>query len=192
MSHYPPHWWSHIEVADKPDWEILPHEAAAGEVILSKRHELGLLSNLAPTPFVLDGKTYASVEALWQMTKLPEGEDPEDPRALVSWPTDRATMRTLAGLEAKRLGDQASQLMKTHGWAWVSYEGDRWPYPEQTRGPFYRLIRQALEAKLEANPEVRAVLSATRGLLLRPDHTQTGPLSPAHLYHEMWMELRDQ
>lgn len=192
MSQYPPHWWARLELADKPDWEILPHEAAAGEVILSKRNELGLLSNLAPTAFELDGLRYASVEALWQMTKLPDSADPLDPRSAVVWPVARATMRTLAGLEAKRLGDQSSDLMKTHGWGWVSYSAERWTYPEKTRGPFYHLIRRALEAKLAAHREVRDVLRATRGLRLRPDHVQTGLLSPAHLYHEMWMELRDQ
>ena len=34
-----------------PAWEIFPQDAKAGEVILSKRNELGLLSNFAPTPF---------------------------------------------------------------------------------------------------------------------------------------------
>src|SRR2546422_9737601 len=62
--HYPAHWWTPIIDPKKPDWEIMPQEAAAGEVILSKRHELGLLSNFAPTPFVFHGKRYASLEGL--------------------------------------------------------------------------------------------------------------------------------
>ena len=38
---YPAHWWTPIVDPKKPDWEILPQEAGPGEVILSKRHELG-------------------------------------------------------------------------------------------------------------------------------------------------------
>lgn len=192
MSQYPAHWWSHLEDPNKPEWEILPHEAGPGEVIVSKRNELGILSNLAPTPFELDGVSYASIEALWQMTKLPDEADPNDPRHQFTWPVDRARMRTLSGLESKRLGDVASALMKTHGWNWVSVNGERWAYPEAERGPFYRMIRRAMQAKLTATPEVGRILAMTKGLKLRPDHTQTGLLSPAHLYHEMWMEIRDQ
>src|SRR5205807_10219141 len=46
---YPAHWWTPIDDPKKPEWEILPQEAGPGEVILSKRNELGLLSNFAPT-----------------------------------------------------------------------------------------------------------------------------------------------
>ncbi len=55
-------WFAPINDRNKPSWEILPQEAKAGEVILSKRNELGILSNFAATPFELDGKRYASVE----------------------------------------------------------------------------------------------------------------------------------
>src|SRR6267378_730387 len=76
---YPAQWWTPIVDPKKPDWEILPQEAGPSEVILSKRNELGLLSNFAPTPFVFHGKRYASPEGFWQMMKYPEGAD--DPRA---------------------------------------------------------------------------------------------------------------
>ncbi len=62
---YPAHWWTPVVDPNKPDWEILPQEAGPGEVILSKRNELGLLSNFAPTPFVFHGKRYASLEGFW-------------------------------------------------------------------------------------------------------------------------------
>ena len=42
-------------------------------MILSKRNELGILSNFAATPFTLYGKRYASVEGFWQMMLYPEG-----------------------------------------------------------------------------------------------------------------------
>ena len=37
-----------------------PQAAGPGEVILSKRNDLGILSNFAPTPFVYHGIRYAS------------------------------------------------------------------------------------------------------------------------------------
>lgn len=76
---YPAHWWTPVSQKGAPSWEILPQEAGAGEVILSKRDELGLLSNFAATPFAYEGKRYASLEGFWQMMKYPEG--PSDARA---------------------------------------------------------------------------------------------------------------
>lgn len=55
-SAYPAIWFAPIKDANKPDWEILPQEARDGEVSLSKRNELGILSNFAATPFVRYGK----------------------------------------------------------------------------------------------------------------------------------------
>ena len=68
----------------RPTWEILPQAAGPGEVIVSKRHELGLLSNFAPTPFTFRGQRYASLEGFWQMMLYPDG--PDDPRATVPRP----------------------------------------------------------------------------------------------------------
>src|SRR5277367_2930622 len=88
---YPAHWWAPVPEAGKPDWEILPQAAKPGEVILSKRNELGILSNFAATPFTLYGKRYASVEGFWQMMLYPEG--PGDPRAKfpgLTWPHTRS------------------------------------------------------------------------------------------------------
>src|SRR5512137_243234 len=77
---YPSRWWSPVSREGAPAWEILPQEADPGEVILSKRNELGLLSNFAATPFTFRGQRYASLEGFWQMMKYPEG--PDDPRAM--------------------------------------------------------------------------------------------------------------
>jgi hypothetical protein len=78
-TNYPAHWWTPVATNGAPSWEILPQEAGPGEVILSKRNELGLLSNFAATPFNFRGKRYASLEGFWQMMKYPESAD--DPRA---------------------------------------------------------------------------------------------------------------
>jgi len=42
-AHHPAHWWTPIPTNVAPAWEILPQAAAPGEVILSKRNQLGLL-----------------------------------------------------------------------------------------------------------------------------------------------------
>jgi len=69
-SRYPAHWWTPVAKEGAPAWEILPQEAGPGEVILSKRNELGLLSNFAPTAFTFHGKRYASLEGFWQMMNI--------------------------------------------------------------------------------------------------------------------------
>src|SRR5579862_950206 len=66
---YPPYWWAPVPENQKASWEILPQAAGPGEVILSKRNELGILSNFAATPFTFRGRRYASVEGFWQMMK---------------------------------------------------------------------------------------------------------------------------
>src|ERR1700744_5676814 len=83
---YPAKWWQPVSSESAPAWELLPKAAAPGEVILSKRNELGLLSNFAPPPFTLHGNRYASLEGFWQMMKYPETAD--DARATfpgISW-----------------------------------------------------------------------------------------------------------
>jgi hypothetical protein len=42
-----------VPEANTPDREILPQAAKPGEVVLSKRNELGILSNFAAAPFWL-------------------------------------------------------------------------------------------------------------------------------------------
>lgn len=76
---YPAHWWTPVPEDQKAVWEIMPQAAKPGEVVLSKRNELGILSNFARTPFTFHGKRYASVEGFWQTMLYPEG--PHDPRA---------------------------------------------------------------------------------------------------------------
>src|SRR3979490_2201968 len=99
---YPASWWSPALKKSAREWEILPQEAGPGEVILSKRNELGLLSNFAATPFKFRGKQYASLEGFWQMMKYPEG--PDDPRATFAgaqWAFTRQQVAQMTGFEAK-------------------------------------------------------------------------------------------
>jgi hypothetical protein len=86
---YPAHWWTPVPENQRASWEILPQAAKPGQVILSKRNELGILSNFAATPFAFQGRRYASVEGFWQMMLYPESSD--DPRAKTRDPVDSHT-----------------------------------------------------------------------------------------------------
>jgi len=190
---YPASWWTPAPEAGKPDWEILPQAAKNGEVILSKRNELGILSNFAATPFTYRGKRYASVEGFWQMMLYPEG--PDHPRAKASgiiWPHTREQVAQMTAFEAKDAGAFALQNMGKLGIDWVTFEGRRMPYRAAAKGEHYRLIVDAMRAKLEQNPEVRRILLATGDLVLRPDHIQEPDAPPEWQYFRIWMELRSE
>ncbi len=191
-AHYPAHWWAAVPRRDAASWEILPRDAGPGEVILSKRNELGLLSNFAHTPFVFHGTRYPSLEGFWQMMKYPEG--PEDGRTKfpgITWPHTRQEVSQMVGAEAKAAGSLATRNMKAMGIDWVTFEGTRMPYRTQERGPHYDLIVEATWAKVRQNPNVRDVLLSTGNLVLRPDHHQDPDAPPAWRYHEIMMMIRD-
>lgn len=191
---YPAEWFEPVSQEKKYSWEILPQEAAPGEVILSKRHELGIFSNFAATPFEYRGKRYASVEGFWQMMLYPES--PRDPRARcrkARWPAHRrADVAQMVAFEAKKAGDEAFAAMKACGIDWVSFEGERFRYESQTPGRHHQLIIEAMRAKLEQNPKVRELLLQTAGLRLRPDHHQDPHSPPEWRYFEIWMQFREE
>ncbi|HXI61755.1 MAG TPA: hypothetical protein VNF70_03560 [Pyrinomonadaceae bacterium] len=190
---YPAHWWTPIVDPKKPDWEILPQEAAAGEVILSKRHELGLLSNFAATPFVFHGKKYASLEGFWQMMKYPE--DRNDPRAKfagLEWKYTRDQVAQMVAFEANAAGALASANMTKMGITWVSFEGRRFEYKPAAPGEHYKLIVAATWEKVKQNPEVKRVLLATGDLILKPDHHQEANAPAAWAYYEILTQIRTE
>src|SRR5215213_6174516 len=135
---YPSTWWTPGTKKKGQEWEILPQEAGPGEVILSKRNELGLLSNFAATPFTFRGKKYASLEGFWQMMKFPEG--PDDARAKfagLEWKYKRDEVGQLTAFDAKKAGDLASQNMKKMGIDWVTFEGKQMLYKAKKPGEHY-------------------------------------------------------
>jgi predicted NAD-dependent protein-ADP-ribosyltransferase YbiA (DUF1768 family) len=190
---YPAHWWAPVSKQGAPSWEIMPQEAEPGEVILSKRNELGLLSNFAPTPFVFHGQRYASLEGFWQMMKYPEGDD--DPRAGfpgLQWQYTRQQVAGLTSFAAKKAGDLAEQNMKKMNIDWVSFEGRRFEYKPAVPGEHYRLIVAATWEKVRQNPEVKKVLLSTGDLVLRPDHHQERSAPAAWRYYDILMEIRKE
>ncbi len=190
---YPSHWWADFPKAEAYDWEILPQEAGANEVIVSKRNELGLLSNFADTPFELDGVRYASLEGFWQMMKFPESEEDERCRdQSFDWKFGRDQVGQMLGFDAVAAGDYADTLMNQLGIDWVSYRGNRLPLWTDLKGEHYKLIVRATAAKLEQNPNVVEVLKKTHPLVLRPDHFQPEDAPPAWKYFEIYMEFRQK
>lgn len=187
-TNYPAVWWQPVTREQAASWEILPQDAGPGEVILSKRNELSLLSNFAATPFEFHGKKYASLEGFWQAMKYPESAD--DPRAKAEWRYTRGQVAQMTGLEAKHAGDLASANMKTLGFTWVSFEGERFEYRPKQTGRHYQLIVEATRAKVEQNPEVKRVLLATGTLVLKPDHRQEPDAVAAWRYYEILTVIR--
>jgi predicted NAD-dependent protein-ADP-ribosyltransferase YbiA (DUF1768 family) len=190
---YPAHWWTPVAEANKPDWEILPQAAKPGEVILSKRNELGILSNFAATPFTLYGKRYASVEGFWQMMLYPEG--PDDPRAKfpgIAWPHTREEVGQMTAFVAKNAGEIGEKNMQKMGIDWVTFDGKRMKYWSIEKGEHYRIIVAAMRAKLEQNPQVKQILLSTGNLVLLPDHYQETNAPAEWRYFEIWMDLRSE
>jgi predicted NAD-dependent protein-ADP-ribosyltransferase YbiA (DUF1768 family) len=188
---YPAHWWAPVPKEGAPAWEILPQEAGPGEVILSKRHELGLLSNFAATPFTFRGQRYASLEGFWQMMLYPESSD--DPRATFKglvWKHTRAQVAQMTAFDAKDAGTLAEDNMRKMGIGWVTFEGRQIEYRPVVPGEHYRLIVEATREKVRQNPEVRRVLLATGALILRPDHHQEPNAPAAWRYYEILMMIR--
>ena len=189
---YPRHWWTAIDDPHKPEWEILPQDAKQGEVIISKRNELGLLSNFAATPFTFRGKRYASLEGFWQAMKYPEG--PSDPRMRdpnVKWRFTRDQVEQMVGFEAKEAGDLASANMRKLGIDWVSFDCKRFPYRPPQPGEHYRLIVAATQEKVRQNATVSSVLLSTGDLVLRPDHHQEPNAPAAWRYFDILMQIRE-
>jgi hypothetical protein len=193
QSGYPAHWWAAVPKEGAPDWEVLPQEAGPGEVILSKRHELGLLSNFAPTPFVFRGGSYASIEGFWQMMLYPEDKD--DPRANfagLKWLYTRDQVAAMTSFDAKKAGSLAEENMNKMGINWVTFEGRQIEYRASTPGEHYRLIFDATWEKVRQNPKVKKILLATGNLILRPDHHPEQNAPAAWRYYEILTEIRTQ
>jgi len=190
---YQAHWWNKVSKKDLAWWEISPSsvDPANNEVILSKRNELGILSNFANTPFRFRGDSYQSIEGLWQSMKFPESTN--DPRNRYGiWIYKRSDVAQMIGPKAKKAGDFASKLMKKNNINWVSFQNNKMSYRTSARGSHYKIIKEAMGCKLLQNKKVEKILLSTGNLNLRPDHLTKKTDPPAWKYYQIWMELRDE
>jgi len=113
------------------------------------------LSNFGLSPFVLDGKLFASVEGFIQGIKFPEGDPRRDAAFLSSgWP-------------AKHLGDTADR----RGAYWG---GARLPYGSADH---HRLIERAIRARIAQSRGLQEALKSTADATLIHD-TGAGADSP--------------
>ena len=189
---YPQSWFKAVDRKDAFSWEILPQDAQKGSVILSKRTALKVFSNFTPSPFILDGKTYASVEGFWQSLKFPDKKLQNDIRVKLKWPDLRQTVENQSSVVAKKYGDLAAKLMKKHKINWVSYQGQKMTYRTMKKAQHYQLIKRAMLAKMNQNKGTKKLLMETCGLQLIADHTQKAPVPPAWQYFQIWMDIRDK
>lgn len=192
---YPDIWWQPVPEEQVAEWEIPPQTArrSEGEVVLSKRTELGKFSNLQAIEFDFEGEHYGSVEGLWQALKYPENNSDERSKGPdVVWPYTRAQVMKLAGFEAKKAGDAASANMKKLGIKWVTYKGKKLNYSgsDAETVEHYDLIVRACRAKLAADPGLVRLLQSTGDLKFMSDHKQKADSPPSYRYHEIYMKLR--
>jgi predicted NAD-dependent protein-ADP-ribosyltransferase YbiA (DUF1768 family) len=191
---YPDAWWVFIPPSELKSWEIPPQNAdrSKSEVILSKRTELGIFSNLSQSHFELDGVQYASVEGLWQGMKYPEGPNDErlkDPD--IVWPYTREQVYKMSGFESKAAGDAANANMKKLGIKWITYKGKKIEYKTDAgKIEHYNVIYRASVEKVAQNPEIKALLLKTGSLKFLPDHVQQPNPDPAYRYFDIFVKIR--
>lgn len=192
---FPDEWFAEVPRENAPVWEILPQDVRPGEVILSKRTELGVFSNFAHTPFILDGKKFSSVEGLWQSLKYPDPElEHDERRAINTWPFTREQVEQMVAFEAKRAGDLANKIYADYQLKNVSWFNHRFNYIDHAEGSLfhYHLIKSALKAKLDQTPGLWDLLLRTECLILKPDHRMNENSPASFHYYRLFMELRTE
>lgn len=192
---FPPSWWTPVPRESAASWEILPQDAAEGEVILSKRTELGIFSNFGATPFILDGLLFGSVEGLWQSLKYPDPSLPEDLRhSLPGWNYTRQEVALMIGREAKQAGNEVNIIYRNYQLRNINWQDHFFDYVDHASGSeyHYALIKRAIKAKLDQTTGLWDLLMKTKCLKLRSDHLAGVNEPPSFRYFEILMVLREE
>jgi predicted NAD-dependent protein-ADP-ribosyltransferase YbiA (DUF1768 family) len=192
---YPTEWWSPIPREQAASWEILPQDAKTGEVILSKRNELGVFSNLAFAPFTLDEELYNSVEGLWQGMKYPDPNLSNDPRMAISpWPHTRKEVYLMSSWDSKTAGNEANDIYKKNNLTLVNFKDHQFIVRDGGTGSdfHYALITRAILAKVNQNPKIKELLLKTKGLILKADHVVSENEQASYRYDKILMKIRDE
>ncbi|MBI5312874.1 MAG: NADAR family protein [Methylocystis sp.] len=128
------------------------------------------ISNLATSPFELDGRIYRSVESFWQGLKF----------------EDEADRERLAALD----GPHARQLGRSLGYgATVGYRGREIPVGAWEH---WLLMEQACRAKFHQNEKARAALLATGERPLIHAVRRDSQTIPGVIMAQIWMRLRKE
>lgn len=142
-----------------------------------------ILSNLAPTPFILDGIHYWSVEAFWKSLYLPEEE--------------RSAHIHKHGLKSRDIYYKDSDWKKREHPKEFIYQ---WTEYSVWSTEHHWLMRRAIEAKIEQNQDVRGALMNTKWRVLQhiPINNKTGktypdsPVIPGEVFSGMLTEFREK
>lgn len=155
-----------------PKVRYAPHEKPLNVASMSVERIGRLMSNFSETPFVLDGVHYASVEGFYVSLLTQDDEL-------------RARLRAMAGREAKAEG---RNLERTQGW----YAGAELALGGEAH---VALIKRAIAAKLEQNPEIAEAFRLTHPRPIvhdtgRPE--RAGAVFPASVFVRILTEFRDE
>lgn len=128
-----------------------------------------LISNLAHTPFHLDGRDYASVESFWQGLKFVSE-------------ADRKRFAAYEGARAKSEGSKQAYPLS------VVYQG-----AEARVGTYdhWQLMERACRAKFEQNLAAREALLATGTRPLVHIVRRDSKTIPGVIMADIWMRIRD-
>lgn len=129
-----------------------------------------VISNLANTPFELDGRRYGSVESFWQGLKFESDED-------------RARIAALDGARARQEGTRRGYDDA------VTYEGARIAVGTSDH---WRLMERACRAKFEQSDEARLALLATGERPLVHVVRRDSRAIPGVVMAQIWMRIRDK
>ena len=127
-----------------------------------------VISNLAATPFELDGRRYRSVESFWQGLKFESDED-------------RSRIADFDGPQARREGTRQG-----YGDA-VAYEGARITVGTSEH---WRLMERACWSKFTQSEEARSALLATGERPLVHITRRDSKAIPGAIMAEIWMRIR--
>lgn len=152
--------------------DIPRHERPFNVASMSGEEVGRLMSNFAPTPFELDGRRFSCVEAFYMFLKF------------YNDPVKQKAVRLMEGVKAKRFGGG--------GEGKAGYDGKVFDIgsPEHLA-----LIKRALHAKVDQNPEVGEAFADTypRPIIHDTGHPdKPGVLFPATVFVRLLTEVRQE
>ena len=128
------------------------------------------ISNLAKTPFSMDGCHYASIEGFWQGLKFPDQ-------------AERARIAGLSGKEAKNAARRAPDAPSfVYGQDTIAFGG----------ADHHALMRRACEAKFKQHRIAREALLSTGERPLVHRVARDSKTIPGALMADIWMRLRER
>jgi predicted NAD-dependent protein-ADP-ribosyltransferase YbiA (DUF1768 family) len=135
---------------------------------LVKEPQLQLIGNFAATPFVLDGREYASVESFWQGLKFEKA-------------AERRQLAEMSGKQARAAGE-------TKGYGpTLTYEGEEIPVGTWQH---WALMERACQAKFTQNDEAREALLSTGTRPLVHRMRRDSKTIPGVIMADIWMRVR--